>query len=153
MIFMNRRHLNRLCVYTYIGAMTTHPRFMLLRSIGPRSMGPIGSWVPYTMILFVRIGSTYILCFFEGTNRACLNLHEFAPICIKFLPNIAPRTLYTLKRKIYISFRNDQAIKNSIHLSHFDVKIVFLINFFQGVLNFTDALALLRRMDHSTLHD
>ncbi len=72
----------------YLGAMRTRPR----------SMGPIGSWVPYTMSPIVMIGPTFILCYFEGTNWRCLNLLEFAPICIKFLPNIAPHTLYTLKK-------------------------------------------------------
>ncbi len=46
---------------TFLGAITTCPRFMR-----PRSIGPTGSWVPYMMNPFVMIGPLFILCFFKG---------------------------------------------------------------------------------------
>jgi hypothetical protein len=41
-------------------------------SIGPCSIGPNGSWVPYTTSPFVMIGPFFILCFFKGTNQTRL---------------------------------------------------------------------------------
>ncbi len=60
-----------------LGAMTTRPRFM-----HPRSIGPIGWLVPYTMSPFVMIGPIFMLWFFEGTNWTWLiyplkNLNNF----------------------------------------------------------------------------
>jgi hypothetical protein len=49
----------------------------------------------------IRLVPLYV--FSLGTNRTCLNLLEFAPICIKFPPNIAPCTLYTLKKISFFS--------------------------------------------------
>jgi hypothetical protein len=48
------------------GAMMTLPHFMRPRSIDPRLIDPIGSWVPYTMSPFIMIGPFLILCFLKG---------------------------------------------------------------------------------------
>ncbi len=67
--------------------------------------------------------SNLYLCFFEGSNQTCLNLLRSASN-FRWTLHRAQCTL----SKIFF-FRNGQAIKNTIHLSHFDVKIVFKLHF------------------------